>query len=256
MYVIAFFVTAGPVTVCGDVKFEVPPLRDFNIYVMRLKERLSRRFTSRRLRYLALTSHEQVQLRDIKKTLIFIAYLKNEAVEEGDHDTVANLQDLHDIFAAKYILIKYSPLDDIALEYLPDYRRTIDSFDDSQCDLQFRFKKDHLHLLLKLLRFPDVISFDNRAKMFGEEVFLRGLYELRSGDTQYDCSTNLFGRDFTAQSRAYGWFVKHIYYNFRDLITGNLEWWFRNGFVNESREAIWRKMTAVSHNKINYLYLI
>ena len=171
VYVIAFFVTAGPVTVCGDVKFEVPPLRDFNIYVMRLKERLSHRFTSRRLRYLALTSHEQVQLRDIKKTLIFIAYLKNEAVEEGDHDTVANLQDLHDIFAAKYILIKYSPLDDIALEYLPDYRRTIDSFDDSRCDLQFQFKKDHLHLLLKLLRFPDVISFDNRAKMFGEERY-------------------------------------------------------------------------------------
>ena len=116
----------------------------------------------------------------------------------------------------------------------------------SQWDLQFRFKKDHLHLLLKLLSFPDVISCDNRAKMSGEEVFLRGLYELRSGDTQCDCSTNLFGRDCTAQSRAYGWFVKHIYYNFRDLITGNLEWWFRNGFVNESREAIWRKITAVN----------
>ena len=100
--------TSSPFSSRPDPRWFVPPLRDFNIYViMRLRERLSRRFTSRRLRYLALTSHEQVQLRDIKTTLIFIAYLKNEAVEEGDHDTVANLQDLDDPFAAKYVLIKY-----------------------------------------------------------------------------------------------------------------------------------------------------
>lgn len=213
---------------------------------MRLAERHSRRFTSRRQRHIALTSHEQVQLRDIKKSLYYVIFLKNQATEEGDHEMVNNFQDIEDMLALNYFSIKYFPVDEYYLEELPNHRRMIDSFDDSQCDIQFRFLKDHLRLLVRLLRFPELITFDNRAKMSGEEVFLRGLYELRSGDTQYDVSVNLFGRDNSAQSRAYSWFLKHIYYNFHGLVTNNLEWWFRNGFVDRSREAIWSKIKEVS----------
>ena len=83
--------------------------------------------------------------------------------------------------------------------------------------------------------------------MPGEEVFLRGLYEIRSGDNQYDAAVNVFGRDQSVQSRAYSWFIKHIYENFSNLVTDNLEWWRCNGFMEESRQKIWAKMTEVPY---------
>jgi hypothetical protein len=43
--------------------------------------------------------------------------------------------------------------------------------------------------------------------MSGEEVFLRGLYELVSGETKHNISRNVFGRDWSAQSRAFKYFI-------------------------------------------------
>ena len=64
----------------------------------------------------------------------------------------------------------------------------------------FRFKRADLHTLRELLRFPARVKFDNGSKMSGEEVFLRGLYELASGETKHKISTNMFGREWTIQS--------------------------------------------------------
>ena len=47
--------------------------------------------------------------------------------------------------------------------------------------------------------------------MPGEEVLLRGLYELVSGDDQFDISNEIFGRDQPAQSRAFSFFVDHVF---------------------------------------------
>ena len=193
---------------------------------------------------MSLTSHEQVELRDIKKSLIYVHNLQIIAAEDKDTDEYINLVELEDCLQLEYASMIYHHFDKLPMRLI-DHRRKIDSFDDTQCDEQFRFLKHHLHLLLRLLRFPDVVIFDNRSKMPGEEVFLRGLYELRSGDTQYDCATNLFGREYSAQSRAYTWFIRHIHGNFHDLISNNLDWWFRNGFVEQSRKAIWEKIVHV-----------
>ena len=52
--------------------------------------------------------------------------------------------------------------------------------------------RNHLTLLCELLHFPEWVIFDNRLKMLGEEVFLRGLYEIRSGSTEFDCALRIF----------------------------------------------------------------
>ena len=52
--------------------------------------------------------------------------------------------------------------------------------------------------------------------MPGEEVLLRGLYELVSAD-QHEIVV-VFGRDQTQQSRAFKHFVDHIYDNFLHLV--------------------------------------
>jgi hypothetical protein len=65
--------------------------------------------------------------------------------------------------------------------------------------------------------------------MSGEEVLIRGLYELVSGSSKCEIS-NHFGRDYSAQSRVFSYFVNHVYNNFHHLVHDNLKWWHRNGF--------------------------
>ena len=61
-----------------------------------------------------------------------------------------------------------------------------------------------------MLNFPEECILDNCSNMSGEEVFLRGLYELVSGETQHNISRNVFGRDWSAQSGAFKYFINHI----------------------------------------------
>ena len=54
--------------------------------------------------------------------------------------------------------------------------------------------------------------------MPGKEVMLRGLYELFFGADQHEV-VPIFGRDQTQQSRAFKYFVDHIYDNFLQIIS-------------------------------------
>ena len=101
-----------------------------------------------------------------------------------------------------------------------------------------------------------VVTRGNAQRLPGEDVFLRGLYEIRSDDNQYDAAINVFGRDESVQSRAYSWCVKHIYENFKDLGIDNLRWWRDNGFMEESRTKILEKMTKVQICSIFQLLII
>ena len=179
---------------------------------MTLRERHPRRWLSRRLRFMGLTSHEQVELQKLKKYIILFACLHNKAIERGDHDEAEIMQECQSLCEIRFFNIKFVDKAFFSILTLPSLERTIESFDDSSCDQQFRFLKHHLHLLLRLLRFPGVVTLDNGHRLRGEEVFLRGLYEIRSGDNQYDAAINVFGRDQSVQSRAYSWFIKHMYF--------------------------------------------
>jgi hypothetical protein len=122
---------------------------------------------------------------------------------------------------------------DEGLDKCDRYDRTIRSFTASDCKLMFEFKKADLQRLLPLLHFPDECCFDNRSKMAGEEVFLRGLYELVSAANKHEVA-RVFGRDWSAQSRAFKYFIEHIYNHFKHLVMDNLHWWYRNGFFATS----------------------
>jgi hypothetical protein len=119
----------------------------------------------------------------------------------------------------------------------PSYERTIGSFSESECWNFFETRKCDLTRLYMCLRFNKRFTFPNRANMNGEEVMLRGLYELVSGSDQYEiCS--IFGLEQPQQSFAFTCFVNHIYDTFQDLVTNNLQWWYDNGFLLNSMEAI------------------
>ena len=94
-----------------------------------------------------------------------------------------------------------------------------------------------LKLLIKELKFPENVIFDNTINLPGEDFFLRGLFELVTDSAKHEIA-NQFGRDFSAQSRVFIFFIDHIYDNFHHLVHNNLNWWRRNGFWAISAEAI------------------
>jgi len=80
--------------------------------------------------------------------------------------------------------------------------------------------------------------------MIGEEVFLRGLYEAcNGGNKQVICET-LMGGEYSRQSRAFIFFIDHIYDKFHHLVHNSLGWWYRNGLLKQSATAIYEKMVA------------
>ena len=106
-----------------------------------------------------------------------------------------------------------------------NYARTLYSFCESDCNIFFRFLRHDLQRLVELLRFPQVVRFQNRVVMPGEEIFLRGLYELCQGESKHSIAVNVFGREWSTQVRAFNYFIDHVYDNFHHLITNNLECW-------------------------------
>ena len=104
------------------------------------------------------------------------------------------------------------------LEPCPSQKRTVESFSDVDCAQMFRIDK------VSLTRLYSHLLFENRNRlpyghvMSGEEIFLRGLFELSTGSLQ-----QIITRDFVGyqphQSMAFTFFVD----TFSDLVTNNLE---------------------------------
>jgi len=131
-----------------------------------------------------------------------------------------------------------------------DYRRNIQSFCDSDCKTFFGFNcQGDLFRLLKCFRLDlDRISLQNGSVMSGEEIMLRGLYELVTGEFQSSVSLNVFGRELSQQSRAFSYFIDHMYKTFCHLLLNNLEWFFDEGLLEESRRAIRAKLIDLGYS--------
>jgi hypothetical protein len=138
----------------------------------------------------------------------------------------------------------------------PPLRCHIDEYHDYECKLMFSFRsKSCLHRLKTALKFPESVTFSNRSRMSGEECFLRGLYEIVSGDNQEKICINVFGRECTTQSRAFSYFIHHIYDNFIHLLTNNLDWFYKNGFFAESAAAIGNKMSLIDIMNLVFAFI-
>ncbi len=81
---------------------------------------------------------------------------------------------------------------DVELEPLIDHKRTIESFSDSDCWNFFETRKEDLSRIQIALRIPARVTLMNVSSMSGEELMLRGLYELVSGNDQHDIAV-VFG---------------------------------------------------------------
>jgi hypothetical protein len=146
----------------------------------------------------------------------------------------------------KYLGINYMPR--IQLPPSLDRKRDLASFDKIDCWSFFKCKKGDMPRFFRVLRLPEECILSNRIKMRGEEVFCRGMYELISGEDQHNIGRNIFGREQSAQSRAFSYFIDHIYETFLDLFSNNMRWWIENGYVEQSRAAIQTKLEELGIN--------
>jgi hypothetical protein len=162
----------------------------------KLKLRQTSKFYAFRKRFLRLSSNEQVQIRRYKQ-LIKILLIKVNSTKEYEVKKIDYERALQAIIA-KYYSILIEP--EYILPQLKRLRTSIDDFSESECYINFRFLKKDLKRLCTLLYIPSDVILKNRICMTGEEVFLRALYELVSGDVQEKISSNVFGREFSAQS--------------------------------------------------------
>lgn len=191
-------------------------------------------------RFLRLTSHEQVKIRHLESAML-LAILK---LKVGTSESLIKKYKRVGIIAALQILIMtIAPIP--CTMRTPSKNRTVESFQEEVCPHYFRIQRKDFRKVISLLKFPEVVRFENRSFLPGEEVFLRGMYELVSGIDQARIAQAVFGRDDPLQSRAFKAFVDHIYDNFEHLVHHNLDWWYRTGYLRQSMEAFRSKMKEI-----------
>ena len=183
-----------------------------------MKLRIAARKLNIRKRFLALTSQEKIVSKKYYR-IFYVSLIKS--VKTDDDDLKLKYKKVAHWAYCKYLLEVVDP--GIVLPPPARLDRTIDSFSESQCWNFFECRKGDLYRLLRELKFPTTRRFDNGGKLSEEEVFLRGLYELVSGQDQFSIAENVFGRDQSYQSRAFTFFIDHIYYTFLDLLSDNLK---------------------------------
>lgn len=202
------------------------------------KQRLRARQLNIRKRFMSITAKEQTYIQ--KLTFVAIGFLgrsRDPDISEDDRNKYS--------LVGRTCYLKALKLASEPAIQIPKPLRfdiTFDSFSESNCWVFFKLRSCDLERVFKCLRIPEVVILPNRSSMSGVEVFLRGLYELVSGEDQYNICENVFGREQSQQSRAFSWFINHLDETFYDILSDNLEWWKNKGFLEQSRQAITRKL--------------
>jgi hypothetical protein len=95
----------------------------------------------------------------------------------------------------------------------------------TECEEMFRFPFDQLARLFRTLRLPDMCVLENGSVFHAEEVFLLSLNRFAFPQRLVTACKNEFGRDYSQASRAFKFFVTHVFGTFADLVFDNLDFW-------------------------------
>ena len=207
--------------------------------MVKFKLRKSKKKYSYRKRHLGYDQSQRNQMSNIKIFMVQITALKVAKVLKSD-DMDRILEAMYRFLYYKYLQLIIEP--SYLLMPIVYLNRTIESFHEEQAYHLFRFQKTDLRRLMKALRIPDIVCTKGRNKFTGEEVFLFSLMRLCSLTTLDELAKTYFGRDYTAWSRAFKWFLVHLYTNFHDLMCDNLDYW--QPYFKECAAAIQNKLAA------------
>ena len=152
---------------------------------------------------------------------------------------------------AAYVTLSYNDDLPIRVRTRPTMRK-INDFSDADCYIRFKFTKPDLHRLhsaLKLDAFGGSVRMANGSQFGTEELLCLGLNRF-SFPQKFGELTHVFGRDWTALSRAFNWFCKYVRINFAKLVQNNMMYW--KPHLEEFSEAIRIKILKKSDGGINH----
>lgn len=93
------------------------------------------------------------------------------------------------------------------------------------------------------LHFPKgFIALNNKTIFTGEEVFLFGLHRLSRPTRLEELANDVFGRDYTQLSRAFHWFLSHLWGHFSFLLLDNLDYWSTT--FSDCANSIYKRLLA------------
>jgi hypothetical protein len=99
--------------------------------------------------------------------------------------------------------------------------REINSWSETECYQEFRFRRADLRRLKDLLGFPDVIILDNRCICSGEYALCLMIYRL-SYPSKLTRLQTLFGREYSQLSRIIKYSVNLCFNNHGDKVIFNI----------------------------------
>ena len=173
---------------------------------------LSERFFKRKSyknRYASFSSSEKVRIKNLEQNLIYcLCFSRFRKISDN---LKVKLRKCLKISTLQYFWFTTSKSGLSLLSDIPRKRLNIIDFRLDECYNYFWFRKGDLFRLYQLLNFPETITLNDRRTMEFEEVFLRGLFELASGDNQWKISRLVFGGDQPYQSKAFNYFILHVY---------------------------------------------
>lgn len=212
----------------------------------KLKIRKPPRYTGIRKRNRSLSSNEQVICRDLEDGIMNAAILKEIVKDEAD---IKILDQIIYISANEYLNLMIDPDDELNRPSRP-FNFNLEAIEEDWSYEFLRIRKRDLRRFYDLMQFPPVIKFDNSSTMSGEEVFIRGMYELVTGEKKSSIVDKL-GRHVSDQCRAFSYFIHHMYEKFHHLVDNNLTWWFQKGHIARSAELIGKKLELDRFNYVN-----
>ncbi len=128
----------------------------------------------------------------------------------------------------------------------PPRNRSIDELSDEDARSLTRFNKEQLRLLLVHWRIPEVIITEQQYRFSREEMLIVGLTKLATGDPWTRPLPGYFGSDVRRWSKAFIWFVNHLFILFYHKISGNsMDLWL--GQIESFKRVILDRLAQPAH---------
>jgi hypothetical protein len=175
-----------------------------------------------------MTSGDKVKLRKVKKTLccLVVAY-KNAQAQHLNFIANHYRLSIARVAVIYHRLVTPSPILGLRLPKLTRHHRTIDSLNDEDIPIYFRFRsKDQLRRLLVGFKFPDFVRLCNNHLFTGDEILLVSLYRFHRPVTCSDYIFRVFfGLNDVYVSLIFNYFLNYMENTWGSLLTDNMLYW-------------------------------
>jgi hypothetical protein len=193
-------------------------------------------------RHLGMSCGEVMDLKPIQNQVLF-------AMAAAELEDNPELKELLDVYMWYNIYLGWNltraPVElNLRRPWTRHHHRTINSFDDADIPMYFRFRtKEQLRRLVDGFRIPAIVKI--RGNVFtAEEVLLVSLYRLHRPTTLSDaCWKSIFGLTYTKVSRIVTWFAVFIENHWGYLLKDNIAYWETQ--FDEFAEAIREKLDSM-----------